>query len=269
MELIRARSLLRAYTYFIAILLYIPVIIMFIYSFNDSRFIGEWRGFTTKWYSIVLSDRMFAETLYNSFTVAIASAGVSTLIALPAALAARRKRGGVGLVDALVYPPIVIPEIAEAVALMLLLISIGFPLGWLSVFIGHTAFNIAYAYITLTPAINVSRNLEDAARTLGASPLSVFMKIVLPLSMPGIIAALMLTFMLSFTDFIKTLFTTGPGFQTLPLLVWNRARRPGLTEYSSQNALNALASILIALSLAIALLYTAYMVKRLGNRDAS
>ncbi|MCE4599839.1 MAG: ABC transporter permease [Desulfurococcales archaeon] len=259
---------LRIYTYIIALLLYVPVIVMIAYSFNDSKFIGEWRGFTLKWYKVALGDNAFLETLYNSLTVAVSSAIVSIIIALPAALASRKDRLSLGLVEPLIYPPIVIPEIAEAVALMLFLISLGFPLGWLSVFIGHTAFNVAYAYITLAPSIGASRSLEEAARTLGAGPLTVFTKIILPLSMPGIIAALMLTFMLSFTDFIKTLFTTGPGFQTLPLLIWNRARRPGLTEYSSQNALNALASILIALSLSIALAYTAYMVKRLGRGNA-
>ncbi|MEB3773303.1 MAG: ABC transporter permease [Desulfurococcales archaeon] len=254
----KGSSILKAYTYTLAVLVYIPIMIMILYSFNDSSYVGAWKGFTLRWYKLVLGDPRIAQALVNSLTVALASSLVSTALAIPPTIImARRPRA----VDALVYPPIIIPEIAEAVALMLLFIAISFPLGAVSVFIGHTAFNVAYAYITLLPQGGKGARLTQAARTLGAGPLTTFIKITLPITIPGILAALAITFMLSFTDFIKTLFTAGPGFQTLPILIWNRARRPGLTEYSSQNALNAIASLLIITSITIAAIYTLHTIK--------
>ena len=254
------KRLLRAYTLLLIVLIYVPIIVMVVYSFNDSRYIGEWKGFTTRWYGVVLGDERAWQALRNSLVVAVASALISTAIALPAAFSARRRERGIA--QALVYPPVVIPEIAEAVALLLMFVYLGFPLGALSVLVGHTAFNVAYAYIALEPLGHEGSRLAQAARTLGASRLTAFLRVTLPLAMPGIVAALALTFMMSFTDFIKTLFTKGPGFETITILIWNRARRPGLTEYSSQTALAALSSILIIGSLAIAVAYTLYDIRR-------
>ena len=248
------RRILRAYTVILVVLLYVPIVVVAVYSFNDSRYIGPWRGFTLEWYRLLATDERAWRAVANSIMVAVASALLSIGIAAPAALAARGRPRRVS--DALVYPPVVVPEISEAVSLLLFLVALGFPLGPVSVVIGHTAFNIAYAYLTLAPAAGRAERLAEAARTLGASPFQAFARITLPVAMPGIVAALALTFMMSFTDFIKTLFTTGPGFETLPLLVWNRARRPGLSPYTSQPALAALATVLIASSLLVAFLVT-------------
>ncbi len=254
------RRLLRIYTLALVAAVYLPIIVMAAYSFNDSRFMGEWRGFTTKWYIQLIHDQQAWAALRNSGLVAVASAVVSVVLALPAAVSTRRTDKDVA--SLLVYPPVIIPEITEAVTLMLFFIVLGFPLGPLSVFIGHTAFNVAYAYIALEPVGSRGRELFQAARTLGAGKLTAFTRVTLPLLMPGIFAALALTFMMSFTDFIKTLFTTGPGFQTLPLLIWNRARRPGLTDYSSQSALAALATVIVLASLLVATAFTLYEIRR-------
>lgn len=111
--------------------------------------------------------------------------------------------------------------------------------------------------------------MAEAARTLGADRLTAFLRVTIPVSMPGIMAALGLTFMMSFTDFIKTLFTKGPGFETLPILIWDRARRPGLTEYTNQTAIAALASVLILISVSIALAYTLYEARRIKAQGVS
>ena len=252
---------LRAYTYTLLALIYAPILFMVIMSFNDSPYAGEWRGFTLKWYKLLLNDPRAFEAFNNSLTIALASALVSTLTALPAAYYTS-KTPRLGILSALTAPPIVIPEITEAVALLVLFLYTGFPLGWLSVFIGHTAFNVAYAYVTLAVTKGVDESLVAAARTLGATGSYVWRRVIIPLSMPGIVASLMITFMLSFTDFIKTLFTKGPGFETLPILIWNRARRPGLTEFSSQNALNALTTLLVLASISIAAVYTVIVLRR-------
>ncbi|MCE4603161.1 MAG: ABC transporter permease subunit [Desulfurococcales archaeon] len=253
------RNILKTYTYTLAIIIYIPIIIMIIYSFNNSNYIGEWKGFTLRWYKIILNDPKILETLTNSLIIAIASSITSIALAIPPTILTTRLRN---ITTPLTYPPIIIPEIAEAVALMLLFITINFPLGAISVYIGHIAFNIAYAYITLLPQAGKGEKLAQAAKTLGADTTTTLTKILIPITLPGILAATTLTFMLSFTDFIKTLFTAGPGFQTLPLLIWNRARRPGLTEYTSQNALNAIASLLIITSITIAATYTIHALKQ-------
>jgi spermidine/putrescine transport system permease protein len=258
-----AGNALRAYTYVLLALIYIPIGFMAVMSFNDSPYAGEWRGFTLKWYSLLLDDERAARAFNNSVTIALSSAIVSTLIAFPAAFyTSRGGRRGLSALTALTAPPIVIPEITEAVSLLVLFLYIGFPLGWLSVFIAHTAFNVAYAYMTLTIIGGAEGDLIAAARTLGAGRSFIWRKVVIPLSMPGIVAALMLTFMLSFTDFIKTLFTKGPGFETLPVLIWNRARRPGLTEFSSQNALNALTTLMVLVSVSIAAVYMTVVLRR-------
>jgi spermidine/putrescine transport system permease protein len=258
--MVRPRSPLRVYTYTLIALLYAPIIVMAAYSLDNSRYFGVWGGLTLRWYRLLAHDPQAWEALRNSVLVAVASALISTATALPAALYARGAERS--LASLLVYPPVIMPEITEAVALMLMFLRLGFPLGLASVIIGHTAFNVAYAYVALTPAGTQGARLAAAARTLGAGPLEAFLRVAVPVSMPGIVAALGLTFMMSFTDFTKTLFTKGPGFITLPLLVWNRARRPGLTPYTSQPAIAALATVLVALSLTTAFLFTLYHTKR-------
>ncbi|MDT7866251.1 MAG: ABC transporter permease [Desulfurococcales archaeon] len=258
-----SKQLLRVYTYVIALLLYIPIAFMVISSFNSSPYIGVWEGFTTYWYQLLLRDSEAHIALVNSLTIAIVSSTLSVSTALLAALQVRGRR--LTAVDALVYPPIVMPEVAEAVALFLAFTYLGVEKGWLTVMLGHTAFNLAFAYVTLTVSRVRFEELEDAARTLGAGRLQTFKDIILPLAMPGIVAALAITFLLSFTNFIKTLFTTGPGFYTLPILIWNRARRPGISEFASQNALNALATLVTLTALSIAVAYTAYMLRKAGR----
>ncbi len=254
------RRVLRGYTWLLVAFTYLPIVVVAIFSFNDSRFIGEWRGFTLDWYRLLAEDARAWRALVNSLLVAVASSAASIAIASPAALWARGRP--LRVADALTYPPIVIPEIAEAVSLLVMLVALGFPLGPVSVVVGHTAFNVAYAYLALAPVGEKGRRLAEAARTLGATPLQAFARITLPVALPGIVAAVALTFMMSFTDFTKTLFTTGPGFETLPLLVWNRARRPGLNPYTSHTALAALATVLITASLIVAAVVTWYVYSR-------
>jgi len=258
---LKLSKILRVYVLAIGFLLYLPIFLVVVNSFNVNPFIGEWRGFTLKWYALLLRDFEAMQGLTNSLTIAIASASLSVFLALLASMF-MIEHGEFRVMDAFVYPPIVMPEVVEAVALMMAFQYAGASFGWLTVMIGHTAFNVAFAYIILNSTRVRFPELEGAARTLGASSLQAFLRISLPLAVPGISVALAITFLLSFTNFIKTLYTTGPGFYTLPLLVWNRARRPGIAEYTYPNALNALATILLALSFIIALVFTLFTLKR-------
>lgn len=252
------RSILRAFTWGVVLALYVPILIIFLGSISGDPYSIDLGSPTLRWYRALASDREAFSGFLNSVSVAAASALLSVSLAFLAAYSVGARR--VTMLDALSYPPIVIPEIAEAVALLLMFRSIGAELGWLTVLIGHTAFNVAFAYVTLRASGVRFNSMEGAARTLGAGRLSVLRHIVMPLSMPGIVVALAITFLLSFTNFIKTLFTTGPGFYTLPLLIWNRARRPGVDELTYPNALNALAVPLVMIALSIAVAYTIYFV---------
>ncbi|MEM4681195.1 MAG: ABC transporter permease subunit, partial [Acidilobaceae archaeon] len=123
----------------------------------------------------------------------------------------------------------------------------------------------AYTIISVTGLGHPS--LEEAAKTLGAKPHQVLMKVIIPLSLPTLVAALVLTFLLSFTNFVKTIFTRGPGFETLPLLIWARARRPGIDELAYPNALNALASLIFFTTLTLAVLVSIAYVANATRRE--
>lgn len=252
------RAALRLLTWSLVALLYVPIALIFFGSLSGDPYGIDLGSPTLRWYRALASDREALTAFVNSVSVATVSAVASVALAFLAAYSVGTRRAT--LLDAISYPPIVIPEIAEAVALLLLFHAVGAELGWFTVFIGHTAFNLAFAYVTLRASGVRFNSMEGAARTLGAGRLSVIRHIVIPLAMPGIVIAFAITFLLSFTNFIKTLFTTGPGFYTLPLLIWNRARRPGIDELTYPNALNALAVPLVMVALSVAAVYTIYFV---------
>lgn len=219
---------------------------------------GRWEGFTVRWYLELLNDEDVIRAAINSFVVALLSALISTCLGALAAYYSARM--GSSSLDPVFYVPIVIPEIAEAVSLLLLFYWAGVELGFLTVLIGHTAYNVAYAYVALKPQFELTpRRLEEAAMVLGAKPIHVLLKLLVPLATPGLLASLLITFTMSFDDFVKTAFTTGPGFKTLPLVIWARAARARATP-----SLNALATIMTLLSLLSAYLYVkhALSVKR-------
>lgn len=258
---------LAIYTALLAVVIYLPMAVVAVQSFNEHPYLGGWGGFTFRWYMLAFRDSEALEAFANSIMVASASAVGSVVLAAIAGYAYRR-RTSPSIVDYATYPPLVLPEIVEAVALLVFLAALGAPFGPVTVIIGHTAFNVAYAYIVLAPALGEASKYEDAVRTLGATPLRAMLMVTLRLAAPGLISALALTALLSFTDFIKTLFTTGPGFETLPLLLWNRARRPGLRDETTHSALSALATIMIVSTLLVATAYTLAVYRGMRRRQA-
>ncbi len=245
-------KLMGLYSAFVYAFLYVPIIIVIIFSFNESRTLGQFTGFSFKWYQVLLEDKVVWVAFYNSLNVAVITTLVSLFLGTLAAYGmVRLDIGGKGAVDSLLYVPIIIPEIAEALSLLLFYKFTGYDLGWLTVLLGHIAFDISFVYVVVRARLaGFDRSLEEASLTLGANEVQTFLKITLPLSMPGIIAAALIAFTLSFDDFIKTAFTTGPGFQTLPLIIWSQSARGGVGP-----ELNALTTVIMVISMTIAYIY--------------
>ncbi|NIR87491.1 ABC transporter permease, partial [Candidatus Bathyarchaeota archaeon] len=215
-------KILKSFTILILILMYLPIVIMIGFSFNSAKSLGRFTGFSLRWYSQLFEKADVWTAFYNSLTSAAVVTIISVVLALLMANAVVRYeyRGG-SLIDAFIYIPIVIPEITESLSLLIFYGVIGFPLGFWSVALGHATFGATFAIVVLRARISGFRkSFEEAARTLGADEIETFFRITLPILMPGVIAAGLLAFTLSFDDFIKTSFTTGPGFTTLPLIIY-------------------------------------------------
>lgn len=235
--------------------LYLPIVITVFYSFNESKYMTEFTGFTIKWYSELLKNERVIAALKNSFRVALLSAAISTALGFSLAYAVHRYRVLAQAAESLLYLPVVIPEVPEAVSLMMFFYVLGFSFGWLTVLIGHTAFNISFAYLTTKSQLHgINPNIEKAARVLGARGFELARRVIIPLASPGLLASFLMTFILSFTNFVKTAFTTGPGFETVPLLIWKSAVRGRATT-----ELNAMATLLLVLSLSLSIVYTRIM----------
>jgi spermidine/putrescine transport system permease protein len=239
-------KILKAFTILILILMYLPIVIMIGFSFNSAKSLGRFTGFSLRWYSQLLENKVIWTSFYNSITVAVVVTIISVVLALLMANAVVRYeyRGG-SLIDAFIYIPIVIPEITESLSLLIFFGVIGFPRGFWSVVLGHATFGATFAVVVLRARIaGFRKSVEEAAKTLGADEIQTFFRITLPILMPGIIAAALLVFTLSFDDFIKTSFTRGVGFQTLPLVIYSSAQRGGVSP-----ELNALATFSFGVSL--------------------
>ncbi|RMG97443.1 MAG: ABC transporter permease [Chloroflexi bacterium] len=243
--------------------LYLPIIILVIFSFNDSRSTAQWAGFSTAWYVEMMQDNQIIISLWNSLFVAIVSTAISTVLGTLAAMAMERYRfRGRLVMDAILYLPIIIPDIAMAIMLLLFfnISGIGFntwriELAGLrlsvpySVIIGHVAFNISFVAVVVRARLaHMDRTLEEAASDLYANAWHTFWRVTLPMLMPGIIGGALLAFTLSLDDFVITFFTAGPGFNTLPVRVFGMIKK-GVTP-----KINAVSSLMLAGSLALVLI---------------
>ncbi len=253
--------------------LYLPIIIVMVFSFNNSRSTAQWTGFSLQWYKEMIQDEQVILALWNSLFVAVVSTGISTVLGTLAALAMERYQfPGKLAMDALIYLPIIIPDIAMAIMLLIFfnLTGLGFE-PWrlrilgvrlavpFSVIIGHVAFNISFVAVVVRARLaQMDRALEEAAQDLYADSWQTFRRITLPMLMPGIIGGALLAFTLSLDDFVITFFTSGAGFNTLPVRVFGMIRK-GVTP-----KINALSTLMLAGSLLLVLLS---ILLRKGDQD--
>jgi len=257
------------------IFLWVPILVLVIFSFNDSESVSVWRGFTTRWYSNIINNTISAGTetarfqtallvrsVVNSLIVAGTATVLSTVIGTLFALAvARGSFPGKGLFDALFYLPVIIPDITQGVALAVFFnivfeaiqqfFGVRFVSGFATIIIAHVAFNIAYVAIVVRARLaTMDPTLEEAARDLGANHLQTFWRVTFPILMPGILAGALLAFTISLDDFVVTFFTSGVGTTTLPLFVYGMLKQRVPPEINAISSLMILAStVLVGASL--------------------
>lgn len=230
---------------FVMLFLYIPIIILVVYSFNNARIITTWKGFTLAYYTKLWDNTAIKDALRNTLLIAGLSTLISTVLGVLTALGLENKRfkGRQGLL-ALIYTPLVIPDILMGVSLALLFNFTRVTTGMFTVLMAHVTFCISYTVIVIQSRLEgFDYSLVEAAADLGAKPATIFLKIKLPLMLPGIIAAALLAFTLSIDDFIITFFTSGRGFDTLPIYVEGTIRRGAITT------INSLSTLMIAFTL--------------------
>lgn len=233
--------------------LYAPMIILVVLSFNDSRFAsGAWKGFTLRWYTELFHDAAIGTALRNSLYIALVSTIVSTIFGTMVALAMERYDfWGKLPFDALLYLPIIIPDIAMAVMLLLFFVMVKFPLGKTSIIISHIAFNISFVAVVVRARLaQFDMTLEEAAQDLYANHWQTFRRVTLPLLMPGILGGALMAFTLSLDDFVITFFTSGPGSTTLPLRIYSLVKLGVTPEINALSSMMMMASfVLVLLSL--------------------
>ncbi|WJH39029.1 ABC transporter permease subunit [Aliirhizobium terrae] len=224
--------------------LYIPIIILIVYSFNASRLVTVWGGFSLHWYSAMWSNQGLMDAAWITARVGVLSATFGTILGTLAALALTRftRFPGRMAFSGMIYAPIVMPEVITGLSLLLLFVAMGVDRGFWTVTIAHTTFTMCYvAIVVQSRLLTFDRSLEEAALDLGCPPVKTFFKITLPLIFPAVIAGWMLAFTLSLDDLVIASFNTGPGATTLPIKIYSQVRL-GVTP-----EINAICTILIAL----------------------
>ena len=238
--------------------LYIPLVIVVVYSFNDSRLNAEWVGFTLDWYSKLFADTEMLTAAANTLIIGLTASLVSTVLGTMAGVAMYRYK--LRLLPLLVLTPIAIPEILMGVSLLIFFVLLNLTLGLVSVALAHIAFCIGFVAIVVRSRLaGMDESLTEAARDCGASPLNAFRYVTLPLIMPGVIAGALMAFTLSIDDFVITFFTAGAGTVTLPLQIYSMIKiavTPEVNAVSTLLMLLTLALIIVASKLSPSLLGT-------------
>ncbi|PPD14895.1 MAG: putrescine ABC transporter permease PotI [Methylobacterium sp.] len=223
--------------------LYVPIGILILYSFNASRLVTVWGGFSTQWYASLLQNEALKDAALLSLGVAIASATVATMLGTLAALALERARPGRAklMFGGLIAAPMVMPEVITGLSLLLMFVALDVERGFVTVTLAHATLTLCFVTMIVQARLaTLDRSLEEAAQDLGASPWRVTLTITLPLALPAIIAGWLLAFTLSLDDLVIASFTTGPGATTLPMRIYSAVRLGVSPE------INAISTLLIA-----------------------
>jgi putrescine transport system permease protein len=225
------------------VFLYLPIIVLVIYSFNASQLVTVWGGWSTRWYAALVEDAALLESAFISIRLALISASAATVLGTLAAVALVRfgRFRGRAIFDAMIYASLVIPEVVIGLSLLLLFVALSIDRGFWTVAIAHTTMAMCFvAVIVQARLVDFDTALEEAAMDLGATPLHTFLTVTLPLILPAIAASWLLAFALSLDDLVIASFTTGPGATTLPIRIYSEVRLGVKPE------MNAICSIMVA-----------------------
>lgn len=222
--------------------LYLPILLLVIYSFNESRLVTVWAGFSTKWYGELFRNQGLMDAAWVTIRVALLSASIATVLGTFAAVSLVRytRFNGRTLFTGMVYAPLVMPEVITGLSLLLLFVSIDFGRGFWTVTLAHITFSMCFvAVVVQSRLVTFDRSLEEAAQDLGCPPFQAFVKVTLPVILPAVISGWMLAFTLSLDDLVIASFTSGPGATTLPMKIYSQVRL-GVTP-----EINAVCTLLI------------------------
>jgi putrescine transport system permease protein len=232
--------------------LYLPIVVLVIFSFNASRLVTVWGGWSLRWYRELFNDSAMIEAAWMSVRVGAASATIATLLGTLAAVALSRGEnfGGRTLFSGMLYAPLVMPEVITGLSLLLLFVALNAERGFWTVTIAHTTLTMCFVAVVVQSRLgSLDRTLEEAAMDLGCDPVRAFVMVTLPLIIPAIVAGWMLAFTLSLDDLVIASFTTGPGSATLPIRIYSEVRLGVKPEI---NAICTLVIGLIAIVIVVA-----------------
>jgi putrescine transport system permease protein len=224
--------------------LYLPIVVLILYSFNGSSLVTVWGGWSLKWYRELSQDEGIISAAWLTLRLGVTSATIATMLGTMAAISLVRygQFRGRMLLSGMIYAPIVMPEVITGLSFILLFVSMGLSRGFWTLLIAHITLTMCFVTVTIQARIlSFDRSVEEAAMDLGCPPWKAFFLITLPLIMPAIAAGWLLAFTLSIDDVVISSFTTGPGYTTLPIEIWSSVRR-GISP-----KINAICTILISI----------------------
>ena len=245
--------------------LYLPLVILMIYSFNASRLVTVWGGWSTRWYAELFNDQAMIEAAWMSLRVGVTSATLATVLGTMAAVALSRgdQFRGRTLFSGMLHAPLVMPEVITGLSLLLLFIAVEAERGFWTVTAAHTTLTVCFVAVIVQSRLNgLDRSLEEAAMDLGCSPARAFFAVTLPIILPAIAAAWMLAFTLSLDDLVIASFTTGPGATTLPIRIYSEVR------LGVKPQINAICTLMVAF-VALTIVAASLVSKLSAARGAS
>lgn len=240
----------RLYTFLMFSFLYAPILVLIIFSFNDSKSTAKWEGFTLDWYNTLFQNSMIMKSLYYTLIVAVLSSLLATILGTFAAFGIHYMKNWQEKVVLNVNSvPMLNPDIVTGVALMMLFVTLNIPLGFTTMLIAHVTFNVPYVVLSVLPKLKQMPNeMLEAAMDLGATPWYAFKKVIIPEIKPGIITGALIAFTLSIDDFVISFFTTGNGVNNLSIAIYSMAKRGIKPE------INALSTLMFVSVLVLILL---------------
>lgn len=243
-------QLSKIYLAVVMLVTYLPIAMVVIFSFNDSKLTVGWKGFTLKWYESLFNNGALMEALRNSIVLGLISCAAAAVIGTFGAIGmARVNYKSKGMMEYLSTIPIMVPEIILGMVFMAFFALLGLPFGMTTLVIAHTAFCIPYVFMMVKARlVGIDKSLEEAARDLGASPSRIFFDITMPLIMPAVASGCLLAFAMSFDDVVISIFVNGPKLSTLPIKVYTQLKT-GVTP-----EINALCTIILVVVILILLL---------------